>query len=307
MTLASARGAKLSFDDHEDNLAAGQSGSQRPRAFYRDDLDAAPLNIALAPNTDEPIDRHITDANENPSATDAAAANVQVERRGMLGIFRKGPAEDLKADIVEELNSVYHTPNSTQAAIGTYGKAIKGNRLLGKLPRFEERGVVQQLDRVRRMETVHRQGHGSGKDFLSLFGSRRAWQVLNIGAEVSGGREQEVSFEILGVRLEQSDVIDALNSDRDALNYFDYLQKQGEPPCVVLENVWLTNYSETQKTNLGVGVQAETVIRSDSVNTRIQNERSASSAMAAPVVRCYQMYEAKLNQGRVVELVNVDP
>src|SRR6185436_17948781 len=103
-------------------------------------------------------------------------------------------------------------------------------------------------------ETVHRQGRGSGKDFFSLFGSRQAWQVVDLGAKISGGRKLDVSFEIVGVRLEQSDVINALNADADALNYFDYLEQKGEPACVVLENLSLTQYAASQTTNVGLGV-----------------------------------------------------
>lgn len=191
--------------------------------------------------------------------------------------------------------------------IGTYGKAIEGKRLLGKLPRFEQRGVVQQLDRIRRFETVHRQGRGSGKDFLSLFGSRQAWQVVDLGAKISGGRQQDVSFEIVGVRLEQSDVINALNTDADALNYFDYIKQKDEAPCVVLENVMLSNYAATQTTNVGRDVNAKTVVSTDSVNAQMQNERTSSTQLVSPVIRCYQMYKVKLHQNRVVELVALDP
>lgn len=234
-------------------------------------------------------------------------AQSDINRGAFLGIFRKGPAEDLKAEIVEEQSAVYHTPNCTQALIGTYGKAIEGKRLLGRLPKFEQRGVVQQLDQIRRFETVHRQGRGKGKDFLSLFGSRQAWQVVDIGAQVAGGREQEVSFEVLGVRLEQSDVINALNADADALNYFDFIKEKDQTPCVVLENVMLTNYAATQTTNVSLGVNAQTVISTDSVKAETQNERTTSTQLVSPVIRCYQMYMVKLHQNRVVELVHLDP
>jgi hypothetical protein len=312
MQLAGARGANLAFSDDELKISLAERTSQRPRVYYRRDSDAAPLVMAKALETQAagefpPIQDEIGATHSTQSLRADATPEEEVGKRGLLGVFRKGPAEDLKAVIVEEANAVYHTPNSTQAIIGTYGKAIAGNRMMGRLPKFEQRGVVQQLDSVRRFETIHRRGQGSGKDFLSLFGGRQAWQVLDLGAKISGGQEREMSFEIVGTRLEQSDLISALNADSEALNYFDYLRQKNERPCVVLENLTLTNYSASQTTNVGLGVNAESIVSSDSVQAEMQNERSSSTQLAAPVIRCYQMYEVQVNQNRVVELTAVDP
>jgi hypothetical protein len=142
---------------------------------------------------------------------------------------------------------------------------------------------------------------------LSLFGSRQAWQVVNLGAKITGGREQEMSFDIVGVRLEQSDVINALNADAEALAYFGYLEQKDEPPCVVLENLLLTNYAASQTTTVGLGVNAKTVVSADSVDAQSEHQRTSSTELASPVIRCYQMYQVKLHQNRVVELVSLDP
>jgi hypothetical protein len=116
-----------------------------------------------------------------------------------------------------------------------------------------------------------------------------------------------MSFEIVGVRLEQSDVIAALNADTEAINYFDYIQGQGEAPCVVLENLMLTNYAAAQTTTVGVGASADTVLSTESVKAQVDTERTTSTELAAPVIRCYQMYQVKLHNNRVVELTALDP
>jgi hypothetical protein len=229
------------------------------------------------------------------------------QERAFLGVFRKGPAEDLKADIVEEQSGVYHTANRTQAVLGTYGKLVDGNRLMGRLPKFEHRGLVGQLEQVRRFATVQRQGHSAGKDFLSLAGARQAWQFVNLGGRVAGSRENEVSYEILGVRLDQNDVIKALNADSDALTYFDYLASQQQSPCVVLENVVFTNYASSQGTTLELAGTAENSLTPDRASADFQNQRTASTEFRSPVIRCYQMYAVKMHQGKVMELTALDP
>lgn len=240
-------------------------------------------------------------------ADDLADGGGTDSERSFMGVFRKGPAENLKADIVEEQSGIYHTPNRTQAVLGTYGKMVEGNRLLRRLPRFEHRGLVQQLERVRRFITVQRQGRGSGKEFLSFVGNRQAWQVVDLGVQVSGGRQSEVAFEMVGVRLDQNDVVKALNADRDAVSYFDYLSKNKQVPCLVLENMVFTSYSAAQGTNLSVGGNAKTVVTTDAVGARVENQRTSSTQFTAPVIRCYQMYEVKLYQNQVMELVAVNP
>jgi WD40 repeat protein len=309
MELASARGANLAFADNEQTMSLAARSAQRPRMFYRSDTETTPMIMAIAGTTPSPAIADFEPGNaEQMSKNQLRPAQIDgAKERGFLGVFRKGPAEDLKADIVEEQSGVYHTLNRTQAVLGTYGKMIEGNRLMGRLPKFEHRGLVQELDHVRRFATVQRRGQSAGKDFLSLFGSRQAWQVVNLGGKISGGRENEVAYEIVGVRLDQTDVIKALNADTDALTYFDYLASQEQAPCVVLENLVFTNYTASQGTNLNLGVTAKTTLTPDSVEAQVENERSSSTEFTSPVIRCYQMYGVKLHQGRVVELAALEP
>jgi WD40 repeat protein len=231
----------------------------------------------------------------------------EITERAFLGMFRKGPAEDLKAEIVEEQSGTYHTPNRTQAALGMYGKLVAGNKLAGRLSKFEQRGMVQHFDHVRRFVTVQRNGSGSSKDFLSLLGSRQAWQVVDLTGKVSGGRQNEIAFEIVGVRLDQNDLIKALNADPDALSYFGYLQHTKETGCLVVENVLLTKYASAQSTQVGVGGHAQAAFTADRVAGAYERQSSSQSEFAAPVIRCYQMYEVRLHQNRVVELVALNP
>ncbi len=238
---------------------------------------------------------------------DGQNQKLAVADRAILGMFRKGSAEDLKAEIVLEQSALYHTPNRTQAVLGSYGKVVEGNKLVGRLPRFEHRGLVRDLNRVRRFTTVHREGQTSGQDFVSLVGSRQAWQVVDLSGQVSASRQNNVTFEIVGVRLDQNDVLKAINTDPDALAYFDYLAKNNESPCLVLENLVLASYAASQGTNLQLGAGAKTTLTADAAAGRLNTQRTAFTRFASPVVRCYQMYAVKLNQNRAVELVAIEP
>jgi hypothetical protein len=231
----------------------------------------------------------------------------ETTKRAFLGLFRKGTAEDLKAEIVEEQNGTYHTPNRTQALLGMYGKVVAGNRLAGRLAKFEQRGMVQHVDHVRRFMTFQRKGSGSSKDFLSFLGSRQAWQVVDLTGRVSGGRQNEIAFEIVGIRLDQNDLIKALNADPDALAYFGYLQQIQETGCLVVEHVLFTKYAVSQSTNVAIGGHAQTVLTADRAAVDLGRQSTRQSELAAPVVRCYQMYAVKLHDDRVVELVALNP
>jgi len=235
-------------------------------------------------------------------------AEASASRIGsVFSVFRRGPAEDLKAKIVEEQSGIYQTPNRTQALLGTYGKMVEGNYLLHRLARFEHRGFLQQLDQVRRFTTVQRIGSGAGEDFVSLVGNRQAWQIVDLAAQISAGRHQEVTFEILGVRLDQNDAIKALNADDDALDYFEYLRQQKQTPCLVLENLVLTSYSATLGSNLHAGANAEIELTSDGVRAQLDSQSGSFTRLTSPVIRCYQAYEVKLHGRKVMELVKLGP
>ena len=250
---------------------------------------------------EQPVEEHVFRVLRWPTATKRQAT------RGTLGFFREGSAEDLKAEIVKEQSGVYHTPNRTQAVLGTYGKLVSGNKVLGRLPRFEHRGLIQQIDRMRRFTTVQRRGREMGKDFLSFMGNRRAWQFIDLAGRISGGGQQEVEFELVGTRLDQSDVVRALNADAEALHYFNYLRENGETPCVVLEAIVMANYSASRSTQLGLQGNANLAITSDGVGVQVDRQRESSMQLVSPVIRCYQMCEVKQHQNRVVELLTRAP
>lgn len=222
-------------------------------------------------------------------------------------LFHHGPPEDFRAEIVKEQGGVYHTANRTQAVLGAYGKLVDGNRLRRRLARFEHRGLVARLERVRRFTTVDREGRSAGKDFVSLVGTKQEWQIVDFVAQLSAGRHQEIAFEIVGVRLDQSDVIKALNADAEALSYFAYLREQSETPCLVLENLVFTSYAAARDADINVGGKAKTILTSDGLSARTGNRRSSYTQFALPVVRCYQPYEVKLHGREVVELVYLNP
>ena len=249
---------------------------------------------------EQPVEKHAFHITGWPTATHREAT------RGALGFFREGSAEDLKAEIIKEQNGDYHTANRTQAVLGTYGKLVKGNKVLGRLHRFEHRGLIQHLDRVPRFATVHRRGRDTGKDFLSFLGNRHAWQVVDLAGKVSGGRHQEVEFEVIGTRLDQNEAIRALNADAEALRYFAYLRENGEIPCVVLENIVMANYAASTGAQLNLQGSA-TAITSEGVGAQVDRQRESSMQLMSPVIRCYQMCEVKQRQNQVVELTNQAP
>ena len=249
----------------------------------------------------QPVEEHVFRVVDWPAATKQHAS------RGALGFFREGSAEDLKAEIVNEQSGVYHTPNRTQAVLGTYGKLVNGNKFLGRLHRFEHRGLIQWIDRVRRFTTLQRRGRNAGQDFLSFVGNRLAWQVVDLAGKVSGGGHQEVEFELIGTRLDQSDVIRALNADTEALRYFNYLRENGEVPCVVLENIVMANYAASRGSHLNLQGNASMALTSEGVGGQLDRQRESSTQVLSPLIRCYQMYEVKQHQNQVVELLARSP
>ncbi len=146
-------------------------------------------------------------------------------------------------------------------------------------------------------------GETTGKDFLSFVGNRLAWQFVDLAGKISGGGRQEVEFELIGTRLDQSDVIRALNADTEALNYFNYLRENGEIPCVVLENIVMANYAASRGSQLNLQGNAKIAITSEGVEGQFDRQRESSMQLLSPVVRCYQMYEVKQYQNQVVELL----
>ena len=277
------------------NLQSGQNADPSPAA---QDDDVSDGKVQASPAWQNFLD--VWGKKRSEEVNFAKATTV-------FGFAHHGPAEDLKTEIVEEQSGVYHTSNRTQAVLGTYGKMVEGNRLLGRMSRFEHRGIVRELERVRRFTTVQRVGSGTGKDFVSFVGNRQAWQIIDLAAQVSGGHHEQVAFEILGVRLDQNDVIKALNADDDALGYFDYLRQHKQTPCFVLENVAFTSYTTASDSNMNLGAKAKTGLTSDGAEARVENQRSSFMQLTSPVIRCYQVYEVKMDGRQIVELVCLQP
>jgi hypothetical protein len=49
------------------------------------------------------------------------------------------------------------------------------------------------------------------------------------------------------------------------------------------------------------------VLSTESVKAQVDTERTTSSQLASPLIRCYQMYQVKLHNNRVIELTALDP
>jgi hypothetical protein len=286
---------------------------------------AEPKGIDKMPNA-SPIQRRIADVLAGRLAPLQLAGEVAVgvarwraggrsalveaendPERAVFGLFRKGPAENLKAEIVEEQSGAYHTTNRTQAILGSYGKMVKGNKLLGRLARYEHRGLIERVGQARHFATVQRRGAGTKSDFLSFLGSRQAWQVAELVAGFDGSREETMEFELAGLRLDQNDVIRLINADRQALDYFGYLNEKSETPCVVLENVLLLEYAKSSQSQLEIEGRAKNAFTPDGFAGQGESRRNSFTRFTAPVIRCYQTYEAILHNGRVMELANIRP
>jgi len=268
-------------------------------SVFRDDASRGQTPLGRKQNLD--------DASIQSVAWRTVAKDKDAVTKGSLfGYFRKGPATDLRAEIVNEQGSVYHTADRTKALLGAYGEILPGNNLLGRAKGFEQHSIVRGVQNVGGKLTVNYSGQVAGADVVALMG-KASWQQFTAHGLVDRSTGNSVNFHVAGLRLNTPHVIHLLNHDTDALRHFAYLASEGRQACVVIENIVFPVLKNSRDGRFRVNAAASAAYPPAKASLEVNRHHRTFLEHHGAVVRCYQMHRVKLQNGKVVALDRVAP
>lgn len=220
-----------------------------------------------------------------------------------MGLFSTtGPAEDLKAKIVVEQSTRYHTADRTRAVLGTFGRLVQGNKFLRRPDRFDPYGTVLENGPIRRWQTpLSKSGKTTLSGLLSFTAKSEQWRL---SGSATAGASSVVTYAMAGESLRKDDVIASLNRNAQALRYFQYLRSEEATPVVVLQNIVMSTCSVDGSALWGTNGTIQLTGASEPPAFNATFGHSVNETHDEPIIRGYLMHEVILRDGRVVELTD---
>ena len=121
------------------------------------------------------------------------------------------------------------------------------------------------------------------------------------------GGNSVVEFAMTGEHLRKSDVIRNLNNDPEALNYFAYLRNNKAVPCVILQNVVMSKCKVNGNLLWDLNTKIQLAGWAKPPEVKSDGDFVKSQEHKVPMIRCYLMHEVILQNGKVVELKELQP
>jgi hypothetical protein len=215
------------------------------------------------------------------------------------GLFAAG-AENLKANVVVEQNTRYHTSDRTQAVLGSYGRLIKGNKLLFRPHGYDPAGRVADVNNIAQWKPfLHKTGITSLKGLMSFTAPTEQWQVSGLArADVNN----HVTYAMKGQRLVAENVIEKINKKPKLVRYFQRLRQKGDVPIVITQNIVMSKCKIGNNVAWNVDAKLHLAGLKNSVPVTAGSSRATDQNHKTPLVRCYLMHEVILEDNEVVAL-----
>lgn len=261
----------------------------------------------LAPQP-KPILVDITDR-ELP---DAEEWNELHEETGR-GLFGDGGLGDFSSKFIRVNGTRYWTTNATEGTLASYGKKI-----LDKPQHFDRmgqiKGVACAID-----GNSWKANYVVNSDALLKLAGNRFLEYAGVAPEVAAAGKKQIEITFLVVDLPKEQIIRQLNSDAEALEYFDGLlgrlqqyrslglkkafEKEPPTPQVVIGNVVVLSGKFSKAWDLAGNATLQNVTTPAGVKLAIAGQKNEAVTYLSPVVRCYRMYAVEFKvdeQGRPI-------
>jgi hypothetical protein len=279
-------------------LVVAGSGDLRAVARGEEPLAGLEALAGLAPVMVDATDREL------PSQPEWDALNEDVER-GMLS----GGLGDFKSRSIAFMNTRYFTANAPEGTLASYGK-MGGDQRYDRFGQIE--GVEFSLD------------HNSWKTrqvvnaaaLYKLVGGRFL-EFAGVGVQAAVDKKLQIEVTFLGTSVPKDEAIRRLNTNVEALEYFDALErkraeydgqklkllagKAPPAPKVVLANVVMLDGNFSQALGTSADGKLHSRISGDAVELSVVQQNGEELTLLSPVVRCYRTYSVEFKidaQGR---------
>ena len=227
-----------------------------------------------------------------PSQQEWAALSQDTQRGGLLG----GIA-DFKSRSIAFNNTRYYTANATEGTLASYGK-------MGDDKRYDRFAQIDGIEFSIDQNTWKEKYMLNAAALLKLTGSRFL-EYAGVGLEAAVDKNRQIEITFLGTNLPKDKVLHRLNSDTQALEYFDTLQQRvanyqrdnfklvkSMPPSpkVVLANVVMLTGNFSSALNADANASLHSTVLQDGVELKLTTQNGEEITLLSPVVRCYRTY-----------------
>lgn len=248
-----------------------------------------------APAKPNPIMVDITDS-EPPTADEWQ----DLHEEGSRGLFGDGGLGDFSSQTIRVNGTRYWTTNATEGTLASYGKKI-----IGKPQHFDRMGHIAGVETSIDGNSWKAKYVVNSDALLKLSGSRFK-EFAGVSADVAAAAKKQIEITFLVVDLPKEQVIERLNADVDALEYFDGLltrlrqhrerglkaafEKEPPTPQVVIGNVIVLSGEFSKAWDAKANAELKSVVTTNGAKLELSRNKNQVMTYLSPVVRCYRMY-----------------
>ena len=253
-----------------------------------DDAQAQPMPIMV----------DITDS-EPPSDEEWKALHEETSR----GPFGDGGLGDFSSKTIRVNGTRYWTTNATEGTLASYGKKI-----VEKPQHFDRMGHIMGVESSIDGNSWKAKYVVNSDALLKLAGSRFK-ELAGVAADVATTGRKQIEITFLVVDLPKEQIIERLNADVDALEYFDGLltrlrqhrdrglktafEKEPPTPQVVIGNVVVLSGEFSKAWGLKAHADLRSIVNANGAKLELTKDKDEVITYLSPVVRCYRMYSVE--------------
>lgn len=240
----------------------------------------------------------ITDS-EPPSDEEWEALHEEASR----GLFGDGGLGDFSSKFIRVNGTRYWTTNATEGTLASYGKKI-----VEKPQHFDRmghiKGVASSID-----GNSWKAKYVVNSDALLKLAGSRFEEFAGVAADVAATGRKQIEIIFLVVDLPKEQIIERLNDDVDALEYFDglltrmrqhrgrglktALEKEPPTPQVVIGNVVVLSGKFSKAWDVKAHAVLRNIVTPTGAKLELTQNKDGAITYLSPVVRCYRMYSVE--------------
>jgi hypothetical protein len=208
-----------------------------------------------------------------------------------------GSIADFKSRTLAFNNTRYYTANATEGTLASYGK-MAGDK------RYDRYGQIEGVEFSVDQNSWKERYVLNAAALLKLTGSRFL-EYAGVGLEAAVDKNRQIDITFLGTNVPKDRVIQRLNNDIQALEYFDGLQQKvmsfdrdkfkfgktaPAAPKVVLANVVMLTGNFSSALNASADASLHSRVLNDGIELKMTMKNGDEYTLLSPVVRCYRTY-----------------